>query len=221
MENPKQVERDAAAHNLAVLRGFEQELKSEVEQLKKGMTDFGINALQQESIQDEIKVADQGVARLGQEIERLTVEVEAPMRVELLQKATPPVSINRRAQVQAAGVAGLGALGLVLLGIAWWETRGRRVDTVDDVVQGLGIDLVGVLPALPERSRRGLSRAADAQRNNLLLESVDATCAMLLHASRAEALKVLMIASAQLGEGKTSLACHLATSLARAGAARC
>jgi capsular exopolysaccharide synthesis family protein len=52
--------------------------------------------------------------------------------------------------------------------------------------------------------------------NNILLESVDAMRAMILHASRNESLQVLMVASALKGEGKTSLACHLATSLARA-----
>ena len=41
--------------------------------------------------------------------------------------------------------------------------------------------------------------------------------AMLLHASRRDGTRVVMVASAMKGEGKTSLACHLATSLARAG----
>jgi len=51
----------------------------------------------------------------------------------------------------------------------------------------------------------------------LLVESVDATRTMLLHASRAESVRVVMVTSAVKGEGKTSLACHLAASLARAG----
>ena len=41
--------------------------------------------------------------------------------------------------------------------------------------------------------------------------------AVLLHASRTDAISVVMVASAIKGEGKTSVACHLATSLARAG----
>jgi capsular exopolysaccharide synthesis family protein len=40
---------------------------------------------------------------------------------------------------------------------------------------------------------------------------------MILHESRGEAIRVVMITSAVKGEGKTSLACHLAISLARAG----
>jgi capsular exopolysaccharide synthesis family protein len=52
---------------------------------------------------------------------------------------------------------------------------------------------------------------------NLLLESIDATRTMLVHAAGIESHRVVMITSAVGGEGKTSLATHLATSLARSG----
>ena len=52
---------------------------------------------------------------------------------------------------------------------------------------------------------------------SLLLESIDATRTMLVHAARSGSHRVIMIASALPGEGKTSLASHLATSLARSG----
>jgi capsular exopolysaccharide synthesis family protein len=51
----------------------------------------------------------------------------------------------------------------------------------------------------------------------MLIESVDAARTALLHISRTESVHVVMVASALGGEGKTSLASHLATSLARAG----
>ena len=51
----------------------------------------------------------------------------------------------------------------------------------------------------------------------MLLESVDATRTMLVHAARTGSYRVMMIASAVGGEGKTSLASYLATSLARSG----
>jgi succinoglycan biosynthesis transport protein ExoP len=51
----------------------------------------------------------------------------------------------------------------------------------------------------------------------LLVESIDATRTMLLHASRVNSTRAVMITSAMKGEGKTSLAAHLATSLARSG----
>ena len=51
----------------------------------------------------------------------------------------------------------------------------------------------------------------------MLIESVDAARTLILHASRQEPLKVIMIASAVKGEGKTTLSCLLAASLLRAG----
>jgi capsular exopolysaccharide synthesis family protein len=81
------------------------------------------------------------------------------------------------------------------------------------------MELVGTLPALPSRKSRRLEGSAEDAANlwdQVLLDSVDATRTMLLHLSRVEGLRTLMVTSAMKGEGKTSLACHLATSLARA-----
>jgi capsular exopolysaccharide synthesis family protein len=127
-----------------------------------------------------------------------------------------PLSVKKK--VMLTGVTGLGTLGLILAGFAWWDARTRRVARADDIVQSLGMNLVGILPALPTRTqRRALARrnAAPAW-EHMLMESVDATRTMLLHASRNEQVRVVMVTSAVKGEGKTSLASHLATSLARA-----
>jgi capsular exopolysaccharide synthesis family protein len=51
----------------------------------------------------------------------------------------------------------------------------------------------------------------------VLTESVDATRTLLLRHAHVNSTKIVMIASATGGEGKTTLSCHLATSLARAG----
>jgi capsular exopolysaccharide synthesis family protein len=95
------------------------------------------------------------------------------------------------------------------------------VDTGDEVVQGLGIRIIGALPRLPNRVRRPGGSVSMSNRDRywqqLLTESIDATRTMLLHTAEAEGLSVVMITSAVGGEGKTSLSSHLATSLARAG----
>src|SRR5439155_15590423 len=54
-------------------------------------------------------------------------------------------------------------------------------------------------------------------RGHHLLESIDAIRAFLLRDSILEATRVVMVTSAVAGEGKTTLASHLAGSLARAG----
>ena len=59
--------------------------------------------------------------------------------------------------------------------------------------------------------------AAAARWQGRLIESVDATRAVLLRECRAEGIRTVMVTSASKGEGKSSLASHLAISLARTG----
>jgi capsular exopolysaccharide synthesis family protein len=85
---------------------------------------------------------------------------------------------------------------------------------VDVVRQNLGMKLMGTLPVIDTRAKRGASRN---YAQDLMIESVDALRTLLLHDAEAEALRSVMVTSAVGGEGKTSLSCHLAASLARAG----
>ena len=104
--------------------------------------------------------------------------------------------------------------------IAFLELQTRKIDSADEVVGDLGLAVVGSLPMLPARARRnGVMARQEKDRYwySLLLESIDATRTMLIHAARSGSHRVVMIASALPGEGKTSLASHLATSLARSG----
>jgi capsular exopolysaccharide synthesis family protein len=117
-----------------------------------------------------------------------------------------------------SGAAGLGGLGLVILAIAFLEFRSRKIDSTDEVVYGLGMPLVGTLPSMPSRSRRLVGTNGAAVRwKGMLTESVDAVRTLLLHAAHNDGLRVVMVTSAVGGEGKTSLSCHLAASLARSG----
>jgi capsular exopolysaccharide synthesis family protein len=130
-----------------------------------------------------------------------------------------PAAMNVKKLAKTAGMAGLGVFALVVVGFVLVEARGRRVYAADDVVQGLGINLVGTLPALPAQSRRPLPMKTDPRDlywQNIMTESVDVIRTVLLHSAQSEALSVVMVTSAVGGEGKTSLASHLAASLARA-----
>lgn len=148
------------------------------------------------------------------------VEFETPRpRVTLLQEATPPNGRDCSRQIKYAGAGGLGALGLVLFGVALLEFRARKISVADEIEQGLGLSVVGALPNVPEPARRPLTAAAaphDLLGQGQLNEAIDAVRTLLLHTARTESLRVIMVTSADGGEGKTSVATQLAASLARA-----
>lgn len=109
-----------------------------------------------------------------------------------------------------------------LFGIAFLELQTRKVDSADEVPTELGLQVVGTLPIMLSKAARGggiirRRNEVDHYWQSLMLESIDATRTMLIHAARSGSHRVVMITSAVGGEGKTSLASHLATSLARSG----
>src|SRR5262249_4517959 len=94
-----------------------------------------------------------------------------------------------------------------------------RIHSADEVVQSLGLRLVGAVPPLPQDGHNHFAGGGfelDAGEHNLL-ESIDGIRTVLLRHASVNATRVVMVTSAISGEGKTTLAAHLATSLARAG----
>ena len=107
---------------------------------------------------------------------------------------------------------------LALFGVAFFEFRSRKIGVTQDVSHGLGMNVIGTVPAMPARSRKASANdsASEQQWLSQLQESVDAIRTVILHQARSEAMHVLMVTSASSGEGKTTLTTQLAASLARA-----
>jgi capsular exopolysaccharide synthesis family protein len=209
----------AAEDRIQLLKKQEKALNEEIGKREKELDQKGGDVLNLEQRKRDLDSMDAMVKSLKDFKDNLELEMNAPSRVKTLQlpyirQAVP----NVRRQMMIAGAAGSGALALVLLIIGYWEFLVRRIQSPDDVIHGLGWRLVGALPALPDRSGAGVgTNGDDARWQSMLTESVDGVRTMLLHAARTEGLRTVMVTSAVSGEGKTSLSCHLATSLARAG----
>jgi capsular exopolysaccharide synthesis family protein len=98
-----------------------------------------------------------------------------------------------------------------------WDYRGRRISKAEELSQGLGMPVLAMLPRLSRREVHDTGKwnvAEDHYVYDEWIEAVNAARTMILHAAREESVKAVMVASALEGEGKTSLACHLAASLA-------
>jgi len=218
LDNQK-LTREQRQATINYLQEVEKTLTQEVDKRAKELQELSKSTVELDYMKDEIAQAEELAKKFSAQAAALNVEIGAPARVTLWDEASFSRTQDEKRPLKMGGMAAAGVFGLVLLGVSLWEFRSRKVNSVDEVVQGLGMKLVGTLPILPERahrSHRGAS-ARDAHWHNQLIESVDATRTMLLHRARQEALRCVMVTSALGGEGKTMLSSHLAASLARAG----
>ncbi len=142
----------------------------------------------------------------------------AETRVFLREPAVVTLNQNLTQKVFLSVVAFFAGCTVVMLAVAFLEWRSRRVDSVEQVVNDLGLRVIGTIPAFP--SKQSLKNGDAAQSQNwrfVLNESVNSARTMLLHTAKAQNMQILMVTSAMQGEGKTSLASQLATSMATAG----
>src|SRR5262249_40146745 len=145
---------------------LEKETKRLRERLAKSETDTG----NYQDLVDEGGVMEGILRRIAAEEEALKLKMAEPKRVKVLDEgySKPPSGFTRPL---AAGMAGMGGLGLVLLAVSWWEFRARRIETVDEVIQGLGLKLVGAIPDLSHRWF-GPRRGQDERSQHLFVESI-------------------------------------------------
>ena len=224
LQNPQDdgqsVKGGSLEQQLAVATELEASLQEEIKnfsQMDQVLTD---NTLDLQDNKEELKQIEDAATKIAAEVEKLDVELQAPPRISLIEEAIPPSTRNVKKWYMTFGMISLGSFWGTLFVIAFLELQTRKIDSADEVAGDLGLAVVGSLPMLPARARRNGVMARhekDRYRYNLLLESIDATRTMLIHAARSGSHRVIMIASALPGEGKTSLASHLATSLARSG----
>jgi capsular exopolysaccharide synthesis family protein len=213
------VEAAQRQEKIAVLQQLEEVLNNELKNLEVEVARIKNGSVEIDALRQEIGQSDEAAKKIGDQVQALTVAVQAPARVTLLEAATATEKPDYR--LKAAGGAGLGAFTLALLGVAWLEFRVRRIRGPQEVAEGLGIKLVGAIPDLPRRQPGRLGpwggRRSTEYWRRLLTESIDVTRGFLVRAAQAGSLRVVMVTSALEGEGKTTLASHLAVSLARAG----
>ena len=204
---------------ITIFEELEHQLNQEIAKLNEESQNINTGYVDLGMIKAEIAKMEEAADRVGAEVEFLRVELKADDRVQVIEHADDPrAEPDKRLKMAAMG--GGGAFALVLLAIAWLEHQARRIESAEDVASGLGLRVMGSLPPrLGSSGRRRLRLAAPRTTapDQVLIESIDAARTHLLHAMRHHDIRSLMVTSAMGGEGKTSLACHLAASIARSG----
>jgi len=214
-----QEDRDTVAKlraRVSSTRMYMDAITQEIERVQEESKAINRTGLDLTQYQDEIQIVGETARKIGAEVEAMEVELGAPARIRVVDRAIVPTIKDKFRKAKASGAAAVGTLMLILFGVSFREFRARRINTVDEVAQGLGLKIVGSLPPLPNGSRESTAPTALRLRSQLL-ESIDSTRTMILHASRTEGIRMVMVTSAMKGEGKSTLSYHLATSLARIG----
>jgi polysaccharide biosynthesis transport protein len=168
-------------------------------------------------LRDQVAQLEKEGQRVGEQLSQLKGSLPVQPRVVCLEPAFVPSEKDYRRPVKFSLASAGFVFACLLGGICLLEARGRRVYTSSELRNNLGMPIIGTLPKLPPAARaRSAAMLAEGDPQYGMTEAVDAIRTVLLHAPRVEGVRVIMIASAREGEGKTTLASHLAASLARA-----
>jgi capsular exopolysaccharide synthesis family protein len=170
-----------------------------------------------DNLQREIARDEQILDEQGKRLEKERLEMRAPPRISVHQDADLQKKDIKKQVIASIG-APIGILFLVCAGVAYADYRQRRVYSTRDVANGLGIRVVGAVPEVAQLEQQviGGNGQPDLE-GQPVMESIDAIRTLLLHDAQRHGTSVVLVTSAAAGEGKTTVASHLASSLARAG----
>jgi hypothetical protein len=111
----------------------EEVYKKEVQQLAENIPTIRKDSFVIEKVREEMLKYDEIVKKLDNQIAALEIEFTAavPPRWKLVE---PPAAVkNTGVRLRRCGIAGVSTFALLMLGFAFFESRKRRVDTVDEV----------------------------------------------------------------------------------------
>lgn len=206
--------------HIAELEAEYARLEKEMETTKQEEKNTGLMSFKMESIDKEIAQNEAIAKTIGDEIERLRIELPTGVGIKLYRPAEVPAMRDTSKKYRMSGMAGFALFGLFAGGIVWLEYLSKRISSTEEVANELSLRIVGSLPTMPRAVMQGRAernRARNAYWLSLLTESVDATRTIILNDAKLEAMNSVMVCSATGSEGKTTLSCHLATSVARTG----
>lgn len=204
--------------HLETAKAFWQDKQQDIE---KNEASFTTQWVEREVLAEEVSEMAESVDRYESVIRTREIETQnTPETVEIGQRAALPKTPDRAKRIKLTAMAGAGAFGLAALLVLWLEFRVGRVSSVTELKQDLKLPLMATIPIIPRRIGSGNTKSGDhraAYWHSVLTESFDSARTLLLRSAELHSMRAFMITSATGGEGKTTLSCHLATSLSRSG----
>ena len=149
------------------------------------------------------------------------VELYAPDRITVVQDANIPEEPEIKKKTQLSILAGMATLGCIVCGFTLFEWFSYRVGAATDVSGDVGLRVVGTIPSPDRGGLLGLGIFAGKvdydEWNRAVTESMDVVRTFLMRHIDPSRPASILITSASANEGKTTVSCQLAASLARTG----
>jgi len=190
------------------------ENKADLDQITAKVAELAKDSAEIDAYDGQIKDAQEQRRKLSKDLDDANLKIAEPARVVSLERATEPEGTNpffRYALTAFAAIVGIAVGAGAVVGL---EYQAQRVSTTSEISSGTGLRVLGTVPNLDALSQ---SKGGAAALQGILSESVDSIRTVLLQQSRDKAPRVIMVTSAGDREGKTTVASHLAASLARSG----
>ncbi len=196
-------------------------LQKEIEMQGALLRDMGARIVELEREKREIEQDIRTRDELARELAERRVELNAPERITVAQDAYVPEAREIRRKTQYALMSALATLGSIICGFTLFEWFSHRVGAATDVSSEIGLRLVGTIPSPDRGGLLGLGifagRVDYDEWNRAVTESMDVVRTFLMRHIEPSRPASILITSASANEGKTTVSCQLAASLARTG----
>jgi succinoglycan biosynthesis transport protein ExoP len=207
---------------LSHISSYRNHISEEIQTLEKALTNLHLNRTAVQSLKDEIETDLQTYKKLLARKEQLDMVCRTPPRVTVLESAhAVPAYESKKRGLYLFIAMSLSAF-LWICGLLAWEWRTQHVYRPQELLAGLPVPVVGLLPDIgPVGSKKNAHcehpTMLDINTPQCFAEAIDTLRVLLTHHLGSASHSVLMVTSALHGEGKTMLSFHLAASLARCG----
>jgi capsular exopolysaccharide synthesis family protein len=198
-----------AKGELEQVKAYEQRVSLMLSNEDEETIAIGRKQLMIQELQDQLEIMKGTYETIGKRIQELEMERKRPARISVAYNAEV-VKENDRRKKLTFGVL-VGSLSAGILAAFLLAKTDTSVRTTDDIVRSVGTKVIGTTSGHDELERSILQErmVEDYQTIRANIELLEGDSHQLPH--------MVIIASACPGEGKTTLAVNLSTSLAESG----
>ncbi|MEX2141400.1 MAG: polysaccharide biosynthesis tyrosine autokinase [Pirellulales bacterium] len=195
-----------------------KEFEDQIGALEKELLTLTTDSAELNQQKGEVERLQSTAKDLNERLNEAYLGAILPPPVDLIEPAEEPEGSTLMYRVILTTFLGLLSLCIGLGGVVMFEYTKQRVSTLNEIgYGGLGLRVLGTVPNLARIASHSKNGEATETISGILAESIDSVRTMLLSNKRTDAPKVILVTSADEHEGKTTVASHLAASLARAG----